>query len=349
MRAVFVEGLGKMTVKDAEIPQVKEGTILLKVLACAVCGSDLRIFVSGNNRVSYPAIIGHEMVGEIVGIGKGVERYKEGDRVAIGADIPCGKCPWCLNDIGNCCDDNYAVGYQFSGGYAQYCLLEPVVVKYGPICKIPKGFEADFATIAEPLGCCINGLERAFFQKGKSVLVFGAGPVGILLIKLAKAWGAALTVMCDIDQDRLRMAEIARADVEINTSQENLKARVMTLTQQKGIDAIFTACPSPEAQEQAIGIVSKRGCVNLFGGLAGGSPKIAVDSNFIHYREAYVTGSHGSTPRQHRHALELIVQNKINVADLITHRFPLEEIHQAFDVVKNKRGLKVLVKPNESM
>ena len=138
MKAALLDGVDKIVLKEVATPTIKPGSILLKILACGVCGSDLRILSSGNNRVKYPAIIGHEIVGEVVAIGEGVSGFSNGDRLAVGADVPCGECVWCTSGNGNCCDVNYAMGYQFSGGYAEYCLLEPLVVSHGAAEKVPE-------------------------------------------------------------------------------------------------------------------------------------------------------------------------------------------------------------------
>ena len=248
--------------------------------------------------------------------------------------------------MANCCDQNYAIGYQFAGGFAEYCLLEPMVVRYGPICHIPEGVNLEYAALAEPLACCINGFERVFFSPGKSVLVIGAGPIGVLLIQLAKAFGSPLTMLCDIDPKRLQLAQFAQADYYINSSASELSESVMEITRGHGVDVVFTACPSVEAQEDALKVVGKRGWVNFFGGLPAGTRNILLNSNEIHYKELYVTGSHGSTPRQHAMAMDLIAAGRIDLSKLITHRFLLDDIGQAFETAQHRTGLKILVKPN---
>ena len=346
MKAAVITRLGSMEIREVPIPEVVDESILLRVAACCVCGSDIRVFNTGNKRVKFPAIIGHEISGEVVQVGKRVDDFHVGDEVAVGADVPCGRCKWCRNGMGNCCDENYAMGYQFQGGFAEYCLLEPMVVRYGPICRIPEGVNVEHAALAEPLGCCINGLERVSFSFGKSVLVIGAGPIGILLVQLARAFGSPLTILCDINPKRLEMAQFAQADYYIDSSTSDLSESVMEITGGRGADLVFTACPSPDAQEDAVKVVAKRGFVNFFGGLAGAARSIQIRSNDIHYKELYITGSHGSAPRQHTMALDLIAAKRIDLSKLITHRFPLDDIHKAFDTVRNRIGLKVVVRPN---
>lgn len=346
MKAAVLEGLGRMSVKQISMPQIKDESMLIKVLACAVCGSDLRILETGNKRVTFPAIIGHEISGEVVEVGRGIEKFKIGDKVTVGADVPCGICVWCRNGNGNCCDENYAIGYQFQGGFAEYCLLEPMVMKFGPVSPVPEAISLEYAALAEPLACCINGFERVAFSPGKSVLVIGAGPVGILLVKIARLFGASLVILGDINSRRLENASDSWADYLFDLSEVDIVDNVMDMTEGKGMDYVFTACSSPDAQETAVKVIAKRGFVNFFGGLALNSRDIKLSSNFIHYREAYITGSHGSTPRQHTMAMDLISKKRIDLNGLITHKFFLDEIDQAFDIVRKQLGLKVLVLPN---
>lgn len=346
MNAALVKGLQEMTVTGVPTPQLDGYSALLKVESCAVCGSDLRILESGNDRVQYPAIIGHEMSGKIVEIADGVQRFKLGDRVAIGADVPCGECDTCRDGDGNMCDINFAMGYQFAGGFAEYCLLNETVLKHGPVTVIPDSLSYDEAALAEPLACCLNGLERIRFAKGQSVLIIGSGPIGILLALTAKAMGASKTLLADLSNDRLNQARGFNIDHLLHTADQSLIEQVLTILPQ-GVDSAFTACPSPAAQQEALPCLAKRGALNYFGGLAKGSDPILVDSNLVHYKELIITGSHGSTPKQHAAAIELIASGKIPAAELITHRFPLSKVQEAFDTVKEKKGLKVMVHPHE--
>jgi L-iditol 2-dehydrogenase len=346
MKAAIVSGLKSMQVTDVPDPVIDEYAALVRVHACGICGSDIRILENGNSRVSYPAIIGHEIVGEVIQIGKSVRNVRQGDMLAIGADLPCGECDWCNNGMGNCCDKNYAMGYQLPGGFAQYCVLSGNFLQYGPYARIPIGITEEEAALTEPLACCINGMERTFFSPGKSTLVIGAGPIGVLLTLLARAFGSPTTMLADINADRLQMARVAYADHLINSDQSDLKDVVMDITRGRGADRVFTACASPDAQEDAIKVVAKRGVVNFFGGLPDSSRSLQLSSNLLHYKEVYVTGSHGSTPRQFQIAMDLISAKRINVSPLVTHRFPLNKIEEAFETTRDMAGLKVLVNPN---
>lgn len=345
MKTAVLTGPDSLVLEELPRPAVDDNSILIRVKACSICGSDVKILHNGNPRVKYPAIMGHEIAGEIVEVGKSVKDFAVGDRVAVGADVSCGACDFCRNGIGNCCDINYAIGYQFPGGFAEYCLLNEIVVNYGPITKIPDAVTYEQGALAEQLACVINGLELAQMKEGKSVLVIGAGPVGCLIANTAKSLGASIVVVSEPHSKRLAAAKKFGADIMINPEEQNLIRTVKDATKGKGCDIVMVAVPSAEAQESAIRCVAKRGFVNLFAGLPKAARHITVDSNFLHYNESFIFGSHGCVPRHHKIAVDMIAEGKINTRDLITHRFPLERIHEAFAAVERMEGLKVVINP----
>ncbi len=346
MKAALLEELGKIVVQDVPEPQIDDHSALLKVESVAVCGSDLRIFRHGNPRVKPPAIIGHEIAGTVVAAGKAVTRVKVGQHVSIGADVPCGQCAWCRNGLGNNCTVNYAVGYQIPGGFAQYMKLPALVLEGGPVTPFPESLDFDTACLAEPLGCAINGMELANMSLGKSVVLVGMGPIGCMMIDLARVMGAA-KVLC-VQRSKLRMA-IARcyeADVYIDSSEEDVVARCRAETGGEGPDIVITTCGSVEVHEQAVEMVAHRGYVNLFGGLGKNVRPMSLLSNTIHYKECFVTGSHGAVPRHHELAIRLLEHGRVRTAPIITHHFPLDRINEAFDTAENRGGMKIIVHPH---
>ncbi|MFQ6131922.1 MAG: zinc-dependent dehydrogenase [Armatimonadota bacterium] len=344
MKAAVFEGIEKLVVTEVPTPEPDADSMLVKVHACAVCGSDVRIFHHGNPRLKPPQTPGHEIAGEIEAVGENVAGFEPGERVAVGADVPCGVCEFCRAGLGNNCQINYAIGYQFPGGFAEYILLNETTVKYGPIHKIPGDLSYEEACLAEPLACCLNGLELTPVPAGGTVLIFGAGPVGILIARLARHLGAARVFVAEVSPSRAEQAKELAAG-EVFPADEGLQERVLAETDGLGVDVALTACPSPEAQMQALRMVRSRGKVNFFGGLPKGTPPLTVDSNLVHYKEMLVTGSHGCVPRHHQAALNLIAAGAIRVDDLITHRFPLDEVLAAFQAAEDRAGLKAIVNP----
>ena len=346
MKAAVLEELERIVVREVDDPQIDDDSALLKVESVAVCGSDIRIFHHGNPRVKPPAIIGHETAGTIVEAGKNVTRVKPGDRVAVGADVPCGQCAWCRNGLGNNCSINYAIGYQIPGAFAQYMVLPRLVLEEGPVAPFSDKLSFDVAALAEPLACVINGLELVNLSLGKTAVLIGMGPIGCMMIDAAKAMGAVKVICVELSPARMEIAKRYGADVYIDPAAEDVIARCREETGGEGPDVVMTTCPSVEVHEQAIEMVAHRGYVNLFGGLGKHVRPMSVLSNTIHYKECFVTGSHGCVPRHHELAVKLLEAGMVRTEPIITHRFPLQEINQAFETMESQKGMKIIVHPH---
>ncbi len=347
MKAALLEQLDRIVVKDVAEPRCGDDEMVLEVHACAVCGSDLRIFHYGNDRVRLPAIMGHEIAGRIVEVGRNVTGFRAGQRVAVGADVPCGTCYWCTNGMGTNCRINYAIGYQFPGGFQQRMLLNEKVVKYGPVTPIPDSLGYQEAALAEPLACAVNGLELGGFRAGMSLAVVGLGPIGCMMLELARAFGASRVFAVQRSRARLEMARSFAPEARFVASEEEDPVEtIMRETDGEGVDFAITTAGTTQAQEWAIRMIRHRGVVNLFGGLKN-QPPLTIDSNIIHYREAFVMGSHGSLPRHHRAAVDLIARGRVSAARYVSAAFPLADIREALAYHESRQGLKVIVAPQE--
>jgi L-iditol 2-dehydrogenase len=345
MKAAVLERLEQMTIKEVEAPAVPDDGILMKVHAVGICGSDIRIYHHGNSRVTLPQILGHEAAGQIVAVGKSVNKFQVGDRISLGADVPCGECVFCEAGIGNNCQINYAMGYQYPGSFAEYVLLNKMVVNFGPIHKIADHIPYEEAALAEPLACVLNGLELSDVKIGDTVVVLGAGPIGCMLVEVSKKMGARVIL---VQRSRPRL-EIARgfgdADVYICSNEEDAIKRVLEETGGLGADVVITCNPSPEAQVDAIHMAKNRARVNYFGGLPKDRSMVTLDTNIIHYKELFVHGAHGSLPRHHQKALDLINNGIIDMKRYISHRFPLAQIEEAIRTAESHVGMRVIVTP----
>lgn len=343
MKAALLESVKNINVKDVPRPGVDENSVLLRVRACGICGSDLKFFNYGDRVKKFPAIIGHEIAGEVAEVGNSVDNFVVGTKIALGNEVPCKQCETCKKCLENVCDNVLSIGTTLPGGLSEYMLLNEDVVSRGPINRMPDNITFDEAALAEPLGCVVNGLEFAHMSQGKSILIIGAGPIGCMMINLAQVMGAGKIVVADAQEKRIRLAEHFDADRYV-TSGDFLEES-MSISPH-GYDVVMSATNNIQAHESAIKAVAKGGFVNIFGGIPRGlGDAIALPVNLMHYRQFSIGGSFSQTREHHRKALEYIAGGKIRTKKLITHRFALDDVRKAFNVVEKQEGLKVIINP----
>jgi L-iditol 2-dehydrogenase len=321
--------------------------VKIRVHACSTCGTDVKIFRHGHHHIAPPRVIGHEIAGEIVTVGSDVDgEWRPGDRVQVIAAIPCGRCPDCLRGWRTICPNQESMGYHYEGGFAEYMIVPAKVLAVDGLNRIPDGVSYVEASVAEPLACVLNGQEIAGVGEGDTVVVVGAGPIGCLHVRLAKARGAARVFLVELNADRLRMsAERVAPDAAICAADVNAVDEVMKLTDGRGADVVITAAASGRAQEDALQMAARRGRISFFGGLPKDNPIIACDSNLVHYRELTIVGANGSSPAHNKKALELIATGAVPVADLVTHRMGLDDVLRAIDTVAQGEAIKVTIQP----
>ncbi len=347
MKAAVLEGIERIAVREVPDPQIEEDELLVNVKSCAVCGSDVRIYHSGHSMVKPPQIVGHEIAGVVVEVGPGVADFQEGDRLTIAPSIPCGNCHFCKRGFYNICNNLIGIGHNYPGGFAEYMIIPAPALKAGNVLRIPANLSYDEGCISEPLACVINGQELSSIDQEDTLAVIGAGPIGCMHVALAKAQGINRVILSELSEQRLEIARGFAADVYIDASREDTVEKVLEVTEGIGADVVIVAAPSKTAQQQALEMVSKRGRINFFGGLPRTDSVIQIDSNIIHYKEILLHGAHGSTARQHKAALELFSTRKIDPSAFITHRFPLDRIEEAFNIVESAAGMKVVINPEE--
>lgn len=346
MKAAILEEIENLVIKDVDKPECSRDAILIKVEACAVCGTDVKVYHHGHKHIRFPRITGHEVAGTIIEVGQEVKDYQEGERVAVAPVVPCGACSYCRQGMQSMCADLTAIGYHYEGGFAEYMLVPPAAVRNGCVNKLPEGLSFEEAAIAEPLACCINGQELSGVKLGDTVVVIGAGPVGCFHIQLARSQGAARVILVDVSGERLKIAGMASADVYLDSSREKAVEGVLEKTGGRGAEVVIVACSSGEAQEESLRMVASRGNVNFFGGLPKDNPYIKFNSNLPHYKEFSVVGTHGSSPRHNLLALSLIAEGRIKAKELITHRLPLDKVRESIGITERGEGLKVIVEPS---
>lgn len=346
MKAALFRGPGDLEVIDVETPSAGPGELKIRVESCATCGTDAKIFGHGHPRLEPPQIIGHEIAGEIIEVGAATSGYAIGDRVQIIAAVPCEECWACKAGKQGICINQTSMGYQYAGGFAEEMIVPASVLKAKGVNKIPGNLSFDEASVTEPLACVLNAQRLIHVGEGDTVLVMGAGPIGCLHVRLARALGAKKVMLADINGGRLHLsANVVKPDRAIDMSSEDLATVVLEETDGIGPSVVITAAPSGQAQEQAIAMAAPGGRVSFFGGLPKDKPLITVDSNVVHYKELILAGANGSSPEQNAEALALIASGAVPVADLITHRLPLSQVEDAINAVTSGEAIKVVIKP----
>lgn len=346
MRAATFHAPGDLRVGDIEEPTTGPRELKLRMHATATCGTDAKIFKHGHPRLEPPQVIGHELAGEVVEVGAEVTGHAVGDRLQVIAAVPCGECWACTSGAMTVCPNQTSMGYQYPGGFAEYMIVPEQVLKVDGVNVIPDGVSYAEASVTEPLACALNAQELVHVGKDDVVVVMGAGPIGCLHVRLARSFGASEVYLIDVNAGRLALsADRVHPEAAIDASSDDPVARVKELTDGRGPDVIITAAPAAIAQEQAIEMAAPQGRISFFGGLPKDDPYIKCDSNLVHYRELMLMGANGSSPDHNRRALDLIATGAVPVADLITHRLPLEQVQDAIDAVVSGEAIKVVVEP----
>ncbi|MGV8896494.1 MAG: zinc-dependent dehydrogenase [Rhodoglobus sp.] len=337
---------GDIRLEDVDEPRVSAGEVKIRVRNCSTCGTDVKISTSGHPNMTPPQVMGHEIAGEIVDVGDGVDGWTVGDRVQVIAAIPDGTCADCLAGHQTICPNQLSMGYQFPGGFAEYMIVPREVMRVDGLNRIPDGLGFAEASLTEPLACVLNGQELARVGAGDTVVVVGSGPIGCLHVRLARSRGASRIILIDINAARLaEAAAIVGPDLTIVSSETDAVDAVMAATNGRGADVVITAAASGSAQEHGLRMLARRGRLSLFGGLPKDHPTITVDSNLVHYRELTIVGVNGSSPAHNKQALELIATGAVPVSDLITHRLPLDRLLDAIDIVARGEAIKVTIEP----
>ena len=335
---------GEFIFKESDIPQPGPEEVVVKVTACGICGTDLNLFIGRRPKgwtISFPFQMGHELSGTIHAVGESVPDepgLRVGDRVVPDGRLPCGYCRYCRRGHENLCVN---AGYT-AGGFAQYA-----VYPFRNLPKVPKGVDLVEAAFAEPLACCINGNNKlADVPLGGVGVVIGAGPIGLLHLQLLKNRGLRVIVI-DQKEKRLEMARALGAEAVLKAERSGevnleLIQKVKDLTDGFGADVVVSAAGlDPMVLEEALQMAAKQGQVLYFAATLSDPATLNLD--VIHYKELVLVGSHDSTRADYEKALALMRSGNIQVGPIISHRFPLEEIYDAFCLANGRTGLKVMV------
>lgn len=324
------------------LPEPGEGQVLVKVSACGVCGTDVHIYHGGKGsaEVVPPVILGHEFSGHVVKLGSGVTGLEEGQLITVDPNIYCGKCRPCRQGQKQMCHHMRAVGVNMDGGFADYCL-----VPYAQCVPVPEGTDPELAALAEPLACCLHGIDRAGIRPGENVLVIGGGTIGQIMLQLARLAGAARVVLSEPVEIRRELAVRLGADAAIDPIHEDLPQRLSELLSRDGADVVIECVGNPRTSAQAIDAAAGCGRVMLFG-VPNPDAVLQTKMHPIFQKELTIMGSFVN-PDTHSRAVALLSSGQLKLKELITHRFPVSQLEEAIKMQTGTQSIKVLVKPEE--
>ena len=344
MKAQKYYAPGDIRLEELPDPRPTPRTMVLEILSCAICGSDLKSYKKGNPRIEPPVVLGHEFVARVAEVGGEVTDYAPGDRVTMCTTITCGKCRQCISGLRNLCQRKKPVSYAFDGAYAQLMGVPEIAMPF--VLRVPEDMPADTGTLAEPLSCVLNGIEVVNLAPGETVLVIGAGPMGAMNAQAAKAKGAGRVIVTDPVASRLEMARRLGADVTVDVSKPGCEARIMDATGGRGADVVIVTAPVPAVQAESINYATEGGRINLFASLPPSESVVPFDTRTIHYKELVVTGSTDSRREQMEEAIDMLAAGDISADVFITHRLPLEKLLDGLALMERRESLKVVIHPN---
>ena len=345
MQAIVYHAPHDVRVEQIAKPPCGDGELLVKVDACAVCGTDLKSFHHGNPRIKAPLAMGHEFTGLVEQIGRGAEGFQLGDRVVMATSISCGQCYYCRRGWNNLCTQLAPMGFSYPGGMAEYTAIPALALRNGHVIRVPEGIPPEHAALAEPVSCAVNSLENCQIQPGDTVVVLGAGPMGLLNVCVARGMGAGRIILSELSPPRLAQARRFDVDILVNPAEEDLVKIVKDATGGLGADVAIVAAPAAAPQEMAPGLVRKRGTVCLFASLPPGREMLSINSRIVHYGELRLVGTSDSTPHHVRKAVELIAGKQIPAEKFATHILPLDGIFEAYKLMESGEALRVVLKP----
>lgn len=341
MKAATLWNPGNMSVSEVKEPQCPPGGAVLRVTACAVCPTDIKMARVGQRDLSYPRILGHEVVGVVEQV-SGTGPLSIGDTVQVWPGVACGQCPSCVKGLDNMCAHQGIIGFNHDGGFAELMAVPAPTVARGGVNILPSGADPVLATLTEPLACCVHGQNAASVSTSDRVVIFGAGPMGLMHAALARRKGARVLAV-EPDPERRELAVHMGADAGIDPTSGALSTSVNEWTNGQGADVAILATPKVKVDDDLLRLMAPRGRVCVFSGLPKNDPRTDVDINQLHYRELLLVGAYGCTSASDTEAFGIIARGEVDLQSLISQRLPLSSIEEAFRAIEGRRALKCVI------
>ena len=341
MRAAVYHGNADIRIEEMPVPKTGDGEILVRVESSGICGSDV---MEWYRLKKAPLVLGHEIAGTVVETGKGVKRFKPGDRVTVAHHVPCNTCRYCLAGQYSLCDTLRSTNFD-PGGFCEYLRVPPINVDRGTFV-VPDELSLDEATFIEPLACVLRGLRVSRFRPGMCALVLGSGISGLLFVKALAALGAGRVAATDVNVHRLNAAKRFGADAALKAA-EATPWRLREANKGRLFDLVVVAAGAAGVVEQAFRSVDRGGTVLLFAPLEPGTTAV-LPCWEIWRDQISIVSTYAGPPVDTEQAIELLRAGRVAVEDMITHRLPLAETARGFRLVaEGKKSIKVIIRPQE--
>lgn len=341
MKASVCYKQNDLRTEDLPIPEISDNEVLIKMLACGLCGTDIQK-IRGDS-VNKPTVLGHEVVGEIVKKGKNVSKFEIGDRVITAIHVPCFTCHYCNKGHYTICEQ-FRTNNIDPGGFAEFIRIPELHLNH-LTHKVSNNVTDEEATLIEPIACCLHGLKQADIRPNDSVLIMGAGTIGILHAQLAKIKGANKVIVSDMSEFKLQKALKVGCDYAINIKEKNIIDEVNKITDGQGVDVIVIAAGVSSLVADAVNMVRRAGKIIVFSGFDK-NKLVTLDVSRFFKDEISIIGTYSVTPYEFPEALDLLEKRKLNTEEMITHVYPLKKLSEAIDISTNpgQPVLKVIIK-----
>jgi L-iditol 2-dehydrogenase len=339
MKVAMYYNNNDVRIEEMPVPSIGDNELLVKVKSSGICGSDVMEWYRIKKA---PRILGHEITGDIVEIGKNVKKYKIGDRVFVSHHVPCYTCRFCLNNQQTLCHTLHSTNF-YPGGFAEYLRVPEINVDQG-VFVLPKEMSYDEGVFIEPLACVVRGMKTAGMKSGQTILIIGSGISGLLHIKLAKAWKAGKILATDVEEYRLKAAKKFGADVVIN-AKDDVPEKIKKHHDGKLADLVVLCTGALPAVQQALQSVEAGGTILFFAPTEPGAD-VPFPLFELWNKQITMVSTYAGSPENINTAIDLIKSKKVNVVDMISHILPLTDAAKGFQfVAKAKDSMKVILKP----
>jgi len=334
MRAGYLTAPGEVELRDVAVPVPERGGLVVRVRVALTDGTDLKAYRRGHPQMPMPTRFGHEFSGDVAAVGDGVSSFAPGDAIMCVHSAPDGTCYWCKRGEEELCER--VMESKILGAYAQYIAVPAHIVARNAFHK-PAGLSYEAAAFLEPVSCVVHSLTALGPRPGDTIVVVGDGGFGMLHALVALAMGTR-PILVGRRNERLALAQSLGVNVVVNAREADVAATILARTGGRGADAVVESTGAPDVWEGAPALVRRGGTVVLFGGLPGGT-RVSFDASRLHYDEVKLVSPFHFTPRAVARAHELLAAHALDVEPLVSERFALDRLVDAFRELDAGAGL----------